>query len=56
MNYDVEILVSDDAVYASEEKSYYGSMDHTYAKRLDVKVSWPFKGTTHSINYSGVIR
>ena len=56
VNYDVEILVSDDAVYASEEKSYYGSLEHTYAKRLDVKVSWPFKGTTHSINYSGVIR
>jgi len=56
VNYDVEILVSDDAVYASEEKSYYGSLEHTYAKRLDVKVSWPFKGTVHSINYSGVIR
>jgi prepilin-type N-terminal cleavage/methylation domain-containing protein len=56
VNYNVEINVSDDATYASEEKSYYGSMDHTYAKRLDVKVSWPFKGTTHSINYSGVIR
>ena len=56
MNYNVEINVSDDATYSSVETSNYSSLQHTYAKRLDVKVSWPFKGTTHSINYSGVIR
>lgn len=56
VNYSVEILVSDDTTYSSVETSNYSSLQHTYAKRLDVKVSWPFKGTTHSINYSGVIR
>lgn len=54
--YSVSIQVSDDSDYSSTETSAYSSLEHVYAKRLDVKVSWPFKGTTQSINYSGVVR
>ncbi len=51
VTYNVKI-VSDDATYASEEKSYYGSMDlHTLNAWMSKSVG--SKGTTHSINYSG---
>ena len=56
VDYQVDIQVSQDALYSSQEKSSYDSLDHVYAKRLDVKVSWPFKGTNHSVNFSGVVR
>lgn len=56
VKYQVDIQVSNDALYSSQEKSAYDSLDHVYAKRLDIKVTWPFKGTDHSINFSGVVR
>jgi len=31
-------------------------VSHVYAKKIDVTVSWPFKGSTQSISVSGVIR
>lgn len=42
--------------YLSENKSNFETVRHVYAKQVNVKVEWPFKGTTQSINVSGVIR
>ena len=50
--YSVRIEISDD----STETSAYQSLNHTYAKRLDVTVSWPYKTSVQSIKYSGVVR
>lgn len=54
--YSVRIEVSDDSTYLATETSAYQSLNHTYAKRLDVTVSWPYKTSVQSINYSGVVR
>lgn len=56
VHYDVTVDVSDDSTYRSTERSDYNSFQHVYAKRLEVKVSWPFKSSTQSISMSGVIR
>jgi len=56
VHYDVTIDVSDDSTYRSSERSVYDTLQHVYAKRLEVKVSWPFKSSTQSISMSGVIR
>jgi hypothetical protein len=54
--YSVRIEISDDSTYLATETSAYQSLNHTYAKRLDVTVSWPYKTSVQSINYSGVVR
>lgn len=65
VNYDVVVRVSQDndymakagSVLLGENCSIAGNCaTHVFAKRLDVKVSWPFKGATQSISVSGVIR
>lgn len=42
--------------YVVESKSSFETIQHTYAKQVNVKVEWNFKGSTQSINVSGVIR
>lgn len=61
--YTVEVKVSSDAeeMYRAREstkltKNTAESITHVFAKRLDVTVSWPYKGSTQSITVSGVIR
>ncbi len=59
INYDVNVKVSgDDAFKASASSLLVGAngASHVYAKRVDVTVSWPYKGSTQSISVSGVIR
>lgn len=57
--YDAEIYVSNDNEFKTKGSSKLlgtDSIEHVYAKRLDVKVSWKFKNTTQSITVSGVVR
>lgn len=69
VTYTVEVKVSPDQEYRSKEGSLLlvpegetcdhdesVCFTHVFAKRLDVKVSWPFKNSTQSISVSGVIR
>lgn len=57
VEYKVQVQVSEDDDYKAKEESAYNSgEEHVYAKRLDVTVSWNFKGSTQSINMSGVVR
>lgn len=63
ITYDISIRVSSDTEdkYRAQEstllsKNTAESLSHVYAKRLDVTVSWPYKGSTQSITVSGVIR
>ncbi|WP_406539427.1 type II secretion system protein [Fibrobacter sp.] len=59
VNYRAEITVSNDNEYKTKSSSMLlgtDSVEHVYAKRLDVKVSWQFKNTTQSITVSGVVR
>jgi len=65
VNYDVVVNVSQDNDYMAKAGSVLlgenctvagNCAAHVFAKRLDVKVSWPFKGATQSISVSGVIR
>ena len=54
--YNAEVTVSHDADYMSNNTTMLQSVQHVYAKRLDVKVSWQFKNSTQSITVSGVVR
>lgn len=59
VNYRAEVTVSNDNEYKAKASSMLlgtDSVEHVYAKRLDVKVSWQFKNSTQSITVSGVIR
>lgn len=56
IHYTAEVTFSPDAEYTAEAKSQYETVQHVYAKRALVKVSWPFKGSTQSIDIEGVIR
>lgn len=59
VNYRAEITVSRDDEYKTKSSSMLlgtDSIEHVYAKRLDVTVSWKFKNSTQSISVSGVIR
>lgn len=63
ITYTPEITVFATQDYKTENKSAYESTkeseppaSHIYAKQVDVKVSWKFKGSDQSINVSGVIR
>lgn len=56
VTYDAEVIVSSDSIYTATAQSQYDTVSHIYAKRLNVKVSWPFKNSIQSINVSGVIR
>jgi hypothetical protein len=59
VKYWAEVTVSPDANYIAKTSSKLlgtDSVEHVYAKRLDVKVFWKFKNSTQSITVSGVIR
>lgn len=59
VNYRAEIKVSRDDEYAAKNSSMLlgtNSIEHVYAKRLDIMVSWKFKNSTQSISVSGVIK
>lgn len=59
VNYKAEVLVSSDSAFSSRNTSLLlggDSVVHVYAKRVDVKVSWLFKGAEQSITVSGVIK
>ena len=52
-------MVSPDADFMTTNTSYLKGVDrvkHVYAKRVDVTVSWRFKGSVQSITVSGVIK
>lgn len=42
--------------YVAKSESKYENVQHIYAKQVNVKVSWQFKGSTQSVDVSGVIR
>ena len=54
--YSSRVTVSATQDYTSKDSSQYETIRHVYAKQVKVKVSWNFKGTTHSIEVSRVIR
>ena len=59
VNYRAEITVSRDDEYKAKTSSMLlgtDSIEHVYAKRLDVTISWKFKNSTQSISVSGVVR
>ncbi len=56
VNYDAEINLSNDTVFKAEAFSAYDTVQHIFAKKINVKVSWKFKNSTQSINLSGIIR
>ena len=59
VEYTATVTVSSDADYMAKTSSMLlgtDSIEHVYAKRLDVKVCWHFKSATPSITVSGVIR
>ncbi len=56
VNYAPQIKVSRTSDYVAESGSNYETVSHVYAKQVNVTVSWQFKGSTQSVNVSGVIR
>lgn len=59
VNYNAKVFVSPDADYTAKSSSLLlgdAGTEHVFAKRVDVKVSWLFKGSEQSITVSGVIR
>ena len=54
--YEAEVTVSPDAEYRVQNTTPLQNVQHVYAKRLDVKVSWQFKNSRQSITVSGVVR
>lgn len=54
--YTPTITVSPANDYVAQSGSMYENVNHVYAKKVNVRVMWNFKGTTHSIDISGVIR
>ncbi len=56
VNYKVIVTVSRDEDYRATTGTFLDTTNHVFAKRLDVKVTWPFKNSTQSIIVTGVIR
>ena len=58
VDYFAVVTISPDSVYKAKATSLLrpDSISHVFAKRLDVKVGWYFKGSEQSISVSGVIR
>lgn len=50
------VTVSPTTDYTATSESNLESVQHVYAKQVNVQVSWQFKGSTQSINMSTVIR
>lgn len=56
MDYTVKVQVSPKEDFQNKEVSMFDTTRHVYARRLDVNVSWKFKGTPTSINVTGIVR
>lgn len=56
IQYTPTITVSPTTDYTAINESNLESVQHVYAKQVNVQVSWQFKGSTQSINMSTVIR
>lgn len=56
VSYTPTITVMPTGNYTAESKSGFETIQHIYAKQVNVKISWDFKGSTQSVNVSGVIR
>ena len=56
ISYTPTVTVSPTTDYTATNESNLESVSHTYAKQVNVEVSWQFKGSTQSINMSTVIR
>ena len=54
--YKTQIKVLPDVEYVTEDKTDLDTISQVYAKKVVVTVSWPFNGSTQSIDISGVIR
>lgn len=54
--YNTEIKVKPDVAYVAKNKTGLDTISQVYAKNVVVKVSWPFNGSTQSVEISGVIR
>lgn len=56
IEYEPIITVYASNEYVANDQSNYETISHIYAKQVNVKVQWKFKGSTQSIDVSGVIR
>lgn len=56
IRYARQITVAKTDDFEAASHSNYEDASHIYAKQVNVRVSWSFKGSNQSINVSGVIR
>ncbi|MBO7061874.1 MAG: type II secretion system protein [Fibrobacter sp.] len=57
VTYKADVTVGNANEYKATTKSNYDpNIEHVYAKQVDVKVSWNFKGSEQSVNVSSVVR
>lgn len=56
IDYTPTVTVSPTTSYTATSESNFETVNHVYAKQVNVNVSWQFKGSTQSINMSAVIR
>lgn len=54
--YTPTVTVSPTNDYVATSGSNYETVQHIYAKQVNVKVEWNFQGSTQSIDVSGVIK
>lgn len=54
--YSPTVTVSPTKSYTAENVTSYETVKHIFAKQVNVKVEWNFKGSTQSIDVSGVVR
>lgn len=54
--YTPTVTVQPTADYTAESGSNFKTVQHIYAKQVNVKIEWNFKGSTQSIDVSGVIK
>ena len=56
IDYTPTVTVMPTGEYSARSVSSYDTINHVYAKQVNVQVSWQFKGSTQSINMSTIIR
>lgn len=56
VKYTPKLTVAKTEDYEIQSESTYETVKHIYAKQVNIRVEWTFKGSTQSINVSGVIR
>ena len=57
VTYSADVTVGSASEYkATTSSNYDANIEHVYAKQVDVKVSWNFKGSVQSVNVSSVVR